>query len=87
MLERANRRKQYFDDDGNLLRVQELIPTRLEDALAVYKIEGLSEEEIKKAADFIRACLRFDYKQRATAKELQNIHFLLMLSNASRTAC
>ncbi|KAJ6595963.1 kinase-like domain-containing protein [Mycena sp. CBHHK59/15] len=76
MLERSKRSKQYFADDGNLLRINELIPSSLETAMANYKIPGLSEDEIKKAAGFIRACLRFDYKERATAKELQDHPFL-----------
>ncbi|KAK7449631.1 hypothetical protein VKT23_013106 [Stygiomarasmius scandens] len=63
MLERSKRRSQCFDDNsGNLLRIQELIPSSLETAMANYKIPGLEEEEINRAADFIRACLRFDYK-------------------------
>ncbi|KAH9929341.1 kinase-like domain-containing protein [Fomitopsis serialis] len=76
MLERAKRRKEFFDDDGNLLRISELIPSSLETAMANYKVPGLSEDEIKKAADFIRACLRFDYSERATAEELQDHAFL-----------
>lgn len=48
----------------------------LETAMANYKVPGLAEDEIKKAADFIRACLRFDYKERATAEELKGHAFL-----------
>jgi len=76
MLERAKRRKDFFDDAGNLLRISELIPISLETAMANYNVPGLSEDEIKKAADFIRACLRFDYSERATAEELQDHAFL-----------
>ncbi|KAJ7209761.1 kinase-like domain-containing protein, partial [Mycena pura] len=76
MLDRAKRRKQYFSDDGNLLKINKLIPTSLETAMANYSIPGLSEDEIGNAADFIRACLRLDYKERATAKELLNHPFL-----------
>ncbi|KZT01577.1 kinase-like protein [Laetiporus sulphureus 93-53] len=76
LLERAQRRKDYFDDAGNLLHISELIPVSLETAIANYKVPGLSEDEIKRAADFIRACLRFDYAERATAEELQKHEFL-----------
>ncbi|KAI0806864.1 kinase-like domain-containing protein [Fomes fomentarius] len=76
MLHRAKRRKDFFDDAGNLRRVSELIPVPLETAMANYKVPGLAEDEIKKAADFIRACLRFDYKERATAEELKGHTFL-----------
>lgn len=44
--------------------------------MANYKVPGLAEDEIKKAADFIRACLRLDYKERATAEELKGHAFL-----------
>lgn len=61
---------------GNLRRISDLIPVSLETAMANYKVPGLAEDEIKKAADFIRACLRFDYKERATAEELKGHAFL-----------
>ncbi|KAI0632112.1 kinase-like protein [Trametes polyzona] len=68
MLERAQLRSQYLDEQGNLLRV-ELIPGQsIEAALAVYKT--MPESEIAGAADFIRACLRLDPFERASAKEL-----------------
>ncbi|KAJ6491475.1 hypothetical protein DFH09DRAFT_1338534 [Mycena vulgaris] len=54
----------------------DLVPCRLETAMANYWIPGLSKDEIKKAPDFIRACLRFDYTERATAKELEKHPFL-----------
>lgn len=44
--------------------------------MANYKIPGLSEDEIKRAASFIRSCLRFDYTERATAEELRKHEFL-----------
>jgi len=94
MLERANRRKEFFDDagmsvvsfmivsaktlhgTGNLLRIPELITFSLKDAMKNYKIPNLSEDEIKAAAEFIRACLKLDYVDRATAKDLQKHRFL-----------
>ena len=44
--------------------------------MANYKIPGLSVSEIERAASFIRACLRFDYAERATAEELRGHEFL-----------
>ncbi|KAJ3749044.1 kinase-like domain-containing protein [Lentinula detonsa] len=76
MLARAKNRDKYFDKDGNLLRIPELIPVTLEQAMTNYKIPGLTEQDIKLAADFIRACLKFDYKERATATELTAHPFL-----------
>jgi len=61
---------------GNLLRVPESIPVSLEAAMANYKIPNLSEDEIHLAAEFIRVCLKFDHKERATAEELQKHKFL-----------
>ena len=57
-------------------RVPELILVSLEAAMASYKIPTLSEDEIHLAADFIRACLKFDYEERATAEDLQKHEFL-----------
>ncbi|KAI9057489.1 kinase-like protein [Trametes sanguinea] len=76
MLQRAHRREEFFDDAGNLRRIPELIPVSIESAMENYKVPGLTEDVIKQAADFIRACLRFDYMERATAKELMNHAFL-----------
>lgn len=54
---------------GNLLRL-ELIPGQsIEAALAVYKTMPTSE--IDGAASFIRACLKFEHSDRASAKELK----------------
>jgi serine/threonine-protein kinase SRPK3 len=44
--------------------------------MANYKIPNLSGDEITSAADFIRACLKFDYDERATAKDLREHGFL-----------
>ncbi|KAJ4484003.1 kinase-like domain-containing protein [Lentinula lateritia] len=76
MLARAKERDKYFDKDGNLLRIPDLVPVKLEDAMANYNIPGLTKDEIELAANFIRDCLKFDYKERASAKELIKHPFL-----------
>lgn len=76
MLGRAKLREDYFDNAGNLLRAPELTPVSLEAAMASYKIPNLSEDEIHLAADFIRACLKFDPEERATAEDLRMHKFL-----------
>ena len=54
---------------GNLLRVPELIPVPLEQAISVYNV--VPEDEVEPVADFIRACLRLDPLQRPSARELE----------------
>lgn len=44
--------------------------------MANYNIPGLTKDEIELAANFIRDCLKFDYKERASAKELIKHPFL-----------
>ncbi|KAJ6557109.1 kinase-like domain-containing protein [Mycena sp. CBHHK59/15] len=65
---------------GNLLKIKEddLVPASLETAMGNCKIPDLSSDVIDKAAHFMRACLRLDYTERATAKDRQNHHFLSM---------
>ncbi|KAJ4489376.1 kinase-like domain-containing protein [Lentinula edodes] len=75
-LARAKERDKYFDKNGDLLRIPDLVPVKLEDAMANYNIPGLTKDEIELAANFIRDCLRFDYKERASAKELIKHPFL-----------
>ena len=53
-----------------------MIPVSLEAAMASYKIPNLSEDEILLAADFIWACLKFDYEERATGEDLRKHEFL-----------
>lgn len=53
---------------GNLLRVNELFPVAIEDALRNYKI--LPQEEVAPAAEFIRYCIRLDPHERPSAEEL-----------------
>ncbi len=54
----------------NLRNIPGLIAITLESAMANYKVPGLCENDIMEASDFIRACLKFDYTERATAKDL-----------------
>lgn len=64
---------------GDLLR--EVVPDQsIEKALAVYGT--MKDDEIDGAAAFIRACLRLDYKDRASAKELE-IHPWLLTSSCN----
>ncbi|EKM54810.1 uncharacterized protein PHACADRAFT_258927 [Phanerochaete carnosa HHB-10118-sp] len=70
MLARSRLREQYFDDQGNLLRVEELYPVAIEDAMANYKI--LPQEEVGPAANFVRHCCRLDPEDRPTAETLVN---------------
>jgi hypothetical protein len=63
----------YFDSvdicPGNLLRIKKLLPVPLEQAMANY---GLPEAEVfLPAASFIRACLRLDPNECATARDLR----------------
>ncbi|KAK7018874.1 kinase-like domain-containing protein [Favolaschia claudopus] len=76
ILDRAKNREKYFDEEGNLRRISELIPVTIEQAMRNYKIPGLSEEDICEAAEFIRACLDLDDEKRKTAKELVGHIFL-----------
>ncbi|KAF9071153.1 kinase-like domain-containing protein [Rhodocollybia butyracea] len=76
MLARAKERDRYFDKNGNLLRIPDLVSVKLEDAMTNYNIPGLPKNEIELAAEFMRDCLKFDYKERASAKELINHPFL-----------
>ncbi|KAF8960604.1 kinase-like protein [Flammula alnicola] len=69
VLDRAHLRKEYFSEEGKLLRIADLYPSSIEMALANYKI--LPEDEIAPAASFIKACLRLDSSGRPSAKELE----------------
>ncbi|KAJ3807982.1 kinase-like domain-containing protein [Lentinula aff. lateritia] len=59
MIARAKNRDKYFDNDGNLLRIHDLKPITIEQAMRNYKIPGLTEHHIG-----------LDYKERATSSEL-----------------
>lgn len=68
MLGFSANRDEYFDEDGKLRRVPELLPRKMEDALRAYKVP---EAEIPLAAQFIRDCLRLDPLLRPSAQELE----------------
>ncbi|GJE90004.1 kinase-like protein [Phanerochaete sordida] len=68
ILARSPLRDQYFDESGSLLRVDELYPISVEDAMANYRI--METGDIKPAADVIRRCCHLDPKNRATAEDL-----------------
>ena len=84
MLSRSTRRQEFFDPGGtpfvtntqndthvllgNLLRIEELCPVSIEDALDNYKI--LAAEEVSPAADFIRFCCRLNPEDRPTAEQV-----------------
>ncbi|CAL1705897.1 unnamed protein product [Somion occarium] len=67
-LKYAQRREEFFDDNGRLLRIDQLIPVSLEAALSNYKL--LDPADVDSAAAFIRSCLCLDPFQRPTAREL-----------------
>ncbi|KAF9066091.1 kinase-like protein [Rhodocollybia butyracea] len=75
MLQRAHFRDRYFNENGDLLREVVVPGENIDKALAVYGT--LKDNEIREAAAFIRACLRLDYKDRASAKELEIHPWLL----------
>ncbi|GJE90013.1 kinase-like protein [Phanerochaete sordida] len=68
MLERAENAREYFDSHGDLLRVQELYPVPLQDALNNYKT--ITADEAKAAAVFIRECLHLEPAARWSARQL-----------------
>ncbi|PPQ99428.1 hypothetical protein CVT24_005415 [Panaeolus cyanescens] len=76
VLDRAKNRETYFDSEGNLIHIPELIPVKIEQAMSNYNIPGLSQEDIAESADFIRACLHLDHEKRPTASELLKHSFL-----------
>ncbi|GJE90208.1 kinase-like protein [Phanerochaete sordida] len=67
-LEASELRYRYFDDQGNLTRISNLLWTPLEDALSRYNV--LPKEEVIPAASFIRECIRLDPAERSTAAAL-----------------
>ncbi|KAF5318541.1 hypothetical protein D9619_010851 [Psilocybe cf. subviscida] len=75
VLARAARRDEYFDKRGNLLRIPDLIPVSIEQAIENYNVPGVIKEQIGALAEFIRDCLNLDPAQRKTAGDLQNHGF------------
>jgi len=73
VLARCKKRDAYFDENGKLLRIGELSPMTLEQAMINY---GLPEGDAAPAAAFIRTCLRLNPEQRSTAKDLLNHSWL-----------
>ncbi|THV07887.1 kinase-like protein [Dendrothele bispora CBS 962.96] len=68
MLSRSMRRDYFFDDKGNLKRIENLVPVKLEDALKNYGT--ISAEEAIEAAKFMAECMRLDPARRWTAEKL-----------------
>ncbi|KDR77473.1 hypothetical protein GALMADRAFT_65701 [Galerina marginata CBS 339.88] len=68
MLSASPKSAEYFDKDGKLLRIDELLPVPLETAMMNY---GLPEAEVIPAANFIRACLHLNPKERSSASDLE----------------
>lgn len=60
---------------GNLLRIPDLIPVSIEQAIENYNVPGVIKEQIGALAEFIRDCLNLDPAQRKTAGDLQNHGF------------
>ncbi|KAF7289361.1 Kinase-like protein [Mycena indigotica] len=82
VLVRAKKGAEYFDSQGALVRIPELIPVSIEQAMQNYNISGLAEEDIKESADFIRACLQLDHTKRPTAGELLKHSFAMKAWNS-----
>ncbi|THH21556.1 hypothetical protein EW146_g10 [Bondarzewia mesenterica] len=68
MLARAELSQKYFDGDGNLLRIKQLVPVGIEATLK--DVSSLADYDIPPAAEFIRACLCLDPDDRPSAEQL-----------------
>ncbi|GJE90008.1 kinase-like protein [Phanerochaete sordida] len=68
ILARSPVRDEYFDTQGNLLRVDELYFVKIQDAMSNYKL--LDQDEIALAADLVSRCCRLDPAARPSAAEL-----------------
>ncbi|OJA09420.1 hypothetical protein AZE42_03068 [Rhizopogon vesiculosus] len=71
VLAKSRKRDEYFDKTGKLLRIDQLFPMSLEQAMTNY---GLQAVEAASAAAFIRACLHLDSEERSSASDLLTIH-------------
>lgn len=58
---------------GKLLRISQLFPVTLEEAIINY---GIPEAEATGAASFIRACLRLNPEDRSSADDLETHEWL-----------
>ncbi|KDR77477.1 hypothetical protein GALMADRAFT_65792 [Galerina marginata CBS 339.88] len=68
MLSASPKGGEYFNKDGKLLRIDQLLPVPLETAMVNY---GLPEAEVIPAANFIRACLHLNPEERSSASDLE----------------
>jgi len=73
-LEACHRRADFFDEEGSLLRVEDLSPSSIEECLRSQNI--MSEKDIPAAANFIRRCFIIDPRQRPTALDLLDDEWL-----------
>lgn len=80
-LQACQRRPDFFDEQGSLLRVHNLFPQAIEICLRAYKV--MDEKEIAPAAIFIRKCLTIDPRIRPTASELLDDKWLKDVGEAS----
>lgn len=69
MLARCRNREEYFDEDGNLRRIEQLFPVTVEQAMMNH---GMPEAEALPAAAFVRACLRLNPAERSSASDLES---------------
>ncbi|THH03876.1 hypothetical protein EW146_g10325 [Bondarzewia mesenterica] len=67
-LQACQRRTDFLDEQGSLIRVKKLFPRTIEECMNHYAI--LDEKDIPVAAAFIRRCLTIDPGARPTALEL-----------------
>ncbi|OJA19610.1 hypothetical protein AZE42_13233 [Rhizopogon vesiculosus] len=75
VLAKSRKRDEYFDKTGKLLRIDQLFPMSLEQAMTNY---GLQAVEAASAAAFIRACLHLDSEERSSASDLRDHPWLEM---------
>jgi len=73
-LQASERRTEFFDEQGSLLRVHNLFPKEIEKCLRAYQV--MDEKEITPAATFMRKCLTIDPRARPTALELLDDEWL-----------
>lgn len=79
-LESCSRRSDYFDEDGNLLRVENFSSASIDDILIELQV---NREDVPGAAAFICRCLTLDSALRPTAQELLHDTWLESIEVAS----